>query len=65
MRVEMAETQESRSERGTVLLTAEEKRAVFSVASALGSSESEVLRNFTVAEIVADAKKRQAAQAGV
>lgn len=57
----MAETQESRSERGAVMLTADEKRAVMFVAQALQISESDVLRNKTIAEIVADAKRMQAA----
>jgi len=46
------QTQESRSERAAVMLTPTEKRAVRFLADAMNSTESDILRDMTITEIV-------------
>ena len=61
MDTERASTQEGRTERGAVMLTAAEKKDVRFVADALGLTESDALRDFTIADITAraaDMRKR-------
>lgn len=50
----MADTQESRSERAAVAVTPHEKRALWFMAGHRKSSESELLRNHPISDIVAD-----------
>lgn len=46
--------QASRPERVTIMVSEEEKRAVRAVAAALGLTESDVMRDMTVAQVLAE-----------
>ena len=46
------ETQESRPERVTIMVTEQEKQAVRAVAAARGLTESDVMRDMTVAQVL-------------
>lgn len=48
------DTQAPRTDRVTVMVSPGEKRAVRFVADALGLTESDVMRDMTVAEVVAE-----------
>lgn len=55
------DTQVTRPERVTVMVTADEKRAVRFVSDALGVTESDVLRDMTVSEVMSEyARMREA-----
>ena len=53
--------QESRPERVTIMVTEEEKRAVRAVAAARGLTESDVMRDMTVAQVLAEYGRIRAA----
>lgn len=53
--------QESRPERVTIMVTEQEKRAVRAVAAALGLTESDVMRDMTVAQVMAEYGRIRAA----
>ena len=55
------ETQESRPERVTIMVTEAEKQAVRAVAAARGLTESDVLRDMTVAQVLAEYGRIRAA----
>ena len=58
---EAMETQESRSERVTIIVTEAEKQAVRAVAAARGLTESDVMRDMTVAQVLAEYGRIRAA----
>lgn len=60
LRVAM-DMQESRPERVTIMVSEEEKRAVRAVAAALGLTESDVMRDMTVAQVLAEYGRIRAA----
>lgn len=53
--------QASRPERVTIMVSEEEKRAVRAVAAALGLTESDVMRDMTVAQVLAEYGRIRAA----
>ena len=55
------ETQESRPERVTIMVTEAEKQAVRAVAAARGLTESDVMRDMTVAQVMAEYGRIRAA----
>ena len=52
MCIQATPTQESRSERAAVMLTPTEKRAVRFLADVMNRTESDILRDMTIKEIV-------------
>ena len=60
LRVAM-DMQASRPERVTIMVSEEEKRAVRAVAAALGLTESDVMRDMTVAQVLAEYGRIRAA----
>ena len=58
---EAMETQESRPERVTIMVTEAEKQAVRAVAAARGLTESDVMRDMTVAQVLAEYGRIRAA----
>ncbi len=58
---EAMETQESRPERVTIMVTEQEKQAVRAVAAARGLTESDVMRDMTVAQVMAEYGRIRAA----
>ena len=58
---EAMETRESRPERITIMVTEEEKQAVRAVAAARGLTESDVMRDMTVAQVMAEYGRIRAA----
>jgi hypothetical protein len=56
----MTGTQEKQDERGTIMLSREEKRAAQFLALALDKTESDLYRTMSVAEIVTEAARRRA-----
>lgn len=60
LRVAM-DMQASRHERVTIMVSEEEKRAVRAVAAALGLTESDVMRDMTVAQVLAEYGRIRAA----
>jgi len=58
---EAMETQESRPERVTIMVTEAEKQAVRAVAAARGLTESDVMRDMTVAQVMAEYGRIRAA----
>lgn len=49
--------QESRTERGTLMLTREEKQGAILVAAFLGKSESDIYRDFTIGQVCEEAAR--------
>ena len=58
---EAMDTHESRPERVTIMVTEEEKQAVRAVAAARGLTESDVMRDMTVAQVMAEYARIRAA----
>jgi hypothetical protein len=55
-----AQTQESRTDKVAVAVTATEKRAVRAIAALRGTDESNLVRSMTIADIVAEFERLRA-----